>query len=299
MATRVRRAVVVHRPTDYELLIGTHGTRGQAEFFLRSREQSIAQVEADHAIVHAALTAVLGRIPSTWRRTSIARADLSRFLFEPDDVIVAVGQDGLVANVAKYLTGQPVVGINPTPERFEGVLVRHVVPQIGDVLRRVESERGLHLQARTMVEARLEDGQSLIALNEVFLGHRTHQSARYRIEVGGIHERQSSSGLICCSGTGATGWASSIHQATLSTLEFPKPSDPAICYLVREAWPSKLTQTRMASGLLRTGDRLVVTSEMNQDGVIFGDGIEEDYLRFDWGRVAKVGIAEQKLSLVV
>ena len=34
-----------------------------------------------------------------------------------------VGQDVLVANVAKYLSGQPVIGVNPEPERNSGVLV--------------------------------------------------------------------------------------------------------------------------------------------------------------------------------
>jgi len=60
---------------------------------------------------------VLGAIPSDWRRARVDRADLDRFLFEPEDVVVAVGQDGLVANVAKYLTGQPVIGCNPDPKR--------------------------------------------------------------------------------------------------------------------------------------------------------------------------------------
>ena len=45
------------------------------------------------------------------------RGDLDRFLFEPDDLVVIVGQDGLVANVSKYLDGQPVVGINPILNR--------------------------------------------------------------------------------------------------------------------------------------------------------------------------------------
>lgn len=42
------------------------------------------------------------------------RGDLDRFLFEPDDIVLALGQDGLVANVAKYLDGQPVIGSNPS-----------------------------------------------------------------------------------------------------------------------------------------------------------------------------------------
>src|SRR5215217_1155486 len=37
------------------------------------------------------------------------------------------------------------------------------------------------LQYRTMAAARLDDGQALLALNEVFVGHASHQSARYAL----------------------------------------------------------------------------------------------------------------------
>ncbi len=299
MASRVRRGVIVNRATDYELLIATHGTRGQAEFFLNSRGQSLAEIEREHAAVQQALAAVMGRIPETWRRTSISRSELNRFLFEPDDVILAVGQDGLVANVAKYLSGQLVIGINPTPERFEGKLVRHVVGNVIDILTGIDTEHSLNIEERSMVSARLDDGQTLVALNEIFIGHRTHQSARYRIAIADAEERHSSSGLICCSGTGATGWACSIHRATSSALALPTPSEPSLCYFVREAWPSAFTRTRITSGRLTHNDHVRITSEMNQGGVIFGDGIEDDFLPFDWGKVATLGISDQRLRLVV
>jgi hypothetical protein len=44
-----------------------------------------------------------------------------------------------------------------------------------------------------MVDARLDDGRRLLALNEVFLGHASHQSARYALEVADEAERHSSS----------------------------------------------------------------------------------------------------------
>ena len=89
-------------------------------------------------------------------------------------MIVVVGQDGLVANVAKYLDGQPVVGIDPEPGRNAGVLVTHAAGDVGELVRATD-----HVAERTMVEARLDDGQHLLALNEIFLGHPSHQTARY------------------------------------------------------------------------------------------------------------------------
>jgi len=72
-----------------------------------------------------ALQTVSAAIPGGWRRGAVERSDLDRFLFEPEDVVIVVGQDGLVANTAKYLSGQPVIGVNPDPGDGMGVLVRH------------------------------------------------------------------------------------------------------------------------------------------------------------------------------
>ena len=45
----------------------------------------------------------------------IDRGFLPNFVFGPEDTVVTLGQDGLVANTLKYLHGQPVVGVNPDP----------------------------------------------------------------------------------------------------------------------------------------------------------------------------------------
>ena len=63
-----------------------------------------------------------------------------------------------------------------------------------------------------MVLAEREDGQRLLALNEIFVGHRSHQSARYLIRTREGEEHQSSSGVLCASGTGSTGWARSVAR---------------------------------------------------------------------------------------
>ena len=79
-----------------------------------------------------------------------------------------------------------------------------------------------------MVEALRDDGQTLCCLNEVFVGHASHQSARYLIDAGGGVERQSSSGVVVTTGTGATGWARSIHRACRSDLVLPGPEDAEV-----------------------------------------------------------------------
>lgn len=303
MASNAIRAVVVRRPTDYEQLISTHATRAQAEFFLAARSQSIEETARDHETVEKAVASVRAAIPLGWRRTAIDRAELSRFLFEPEDVVIVVGQDGLVANVAKYLAGQPVLGINPLPHRFDGPLVRHPPAAARDLLADIDAQRAVAISERVMVRVALDDGQSLRALNEVFIGHRSHQSARYRIafaqsDGNESSEKHSSSGIICCSGTGASGWAASIAAAIGCTTPLPKPTEPRLAFFVREAWRSRTTGTSVVRGPVDAGHQLRVTSEMNTGGVVFGDGIEDDFLAFDWGRVATVEVAEDRLRLV-
>src|SRR4051812_7118993 len=100
------RVVLVHRRSEYEELLARHASYGQAEFFLRSRGRSIDDVVARHDAVEAALQTVSTSLPEDVRQARVERADLDRYLFAPEDVVVIVGQDGLVANVAKYLAGQ-------------------------------------------------------------------------------------------------------------------------------------------------------------------------------------------------
>src|SRR3954470_2583069 len=182
------RCVVVERPTEYQELLLRHGTREQVRFFLEQRGQSLEAVEARHQLQRGHHANVMGAVPVEWRRASVQRADLDRFLFEPEDIVVVLGQDGLVANVAKYLEAeQPVIGLNPDPDRYPGILVPHPPGAAADLLHDVADDRA-GFEHRTMAQASLDDGQRLLALNDIFIGHVSHQSARYRVEVAGRTE---------------------------------------------------------------------------------------------------------------
>src|SRR5262245_45583373 len=107
------RVVIVTRKTPFELLLERWGTHTQAAFYLESRGQRMQDYELAHERFTHALHTVLRQLPVTRRQTRVDRAYLDRFLFAPDDVVAFVGQDGLVANAAKYLNGQLAVGVNP------------------------------------------------------------------------------------------------------------------------------------------------------------------------------------------
>lgn len=297
----VPRAVLVERPSEYDELLARHATHEQVRFFLERRERSLEEVLERHATLAATHRAVLGAVPADWRTATVRRGDLDRFLFEPGDVVLALGQDGLVANVAKYLSGQPVVGIDTDPGRNPGVLVRHR-PAAARRLLPHAALPAARADELTMVEAVADDTQRLTALNEIYLGAPGHRTARYRLALdgrGATAESQASSGVLIGTGTGATGWIRSVWQ------ERPEPGRPALpgptedrlLWYVREAWPSPGTGTSLVAGELAARGRLSLTVE-SEHLVAFGDGMEDDALDLTWGQTVRVGVCADRLRLV-
>jgi hypothetical protein len=209
----------------------------------------------------------------------------------------------------KYLDGQPLVGVNPEPARFDGVLLPFQPMDLARILPDVEKDRR-QAQSVTMAEAVLSDGQRLLGVNDLFIGPRTHTSARYEIELGDRKESQSSSGIIVSTGLGSSAWMRSIVTGSLA-IAAAYGSDAGNVYrawswdkrmlqfAVREPFPSRTSQTSMVFGQVDGNDRLILRSLMPENGVIFSDGIEADFLGFTSGMVASIGVAKRAGTLVV
>ncbi|MGW6742691.1 hypothetical protein ACWGDX_18550 [Streptomyces sp. NPDC055025] len=293
------RAVLVHRTSEYEELLARHGTHGQAAFFLSSRGRSVEEVAERHRRARRALAEVAAAVPPRWRQARVERADLDRFLFAPEDVVVVVGQDGLVANAAKYLSGQPVVGIDTDPGRNPGVLVRHRAADAPALLRAATAGGG-SVDELTMAEAVTDDAQRLLALNEIYLGRPDHRTARYQLgpdEENAPAESQASSGVLVGTGTGATGWLGSLRRERGGGPPLPGPAEPRLIWYVREAWPSPVTGTSLVEGVLTATERLRITVEADRL-VAFGDGMESDALELTWGQTVRVGRSATSLRLL-
>ena len=229
-------------------------------------------------------------------------------IFSENDLVIVLGRDGLVANTAKYVSNIPIIAINPDKKRYDGVLLPF---ESNNFMRAVNEVLSGNYKAQkvSMAEAVLNDGQRLLAFNELFIGVRSHSSARYQISFSGTTENHSSSGIIVSTGAGSTGWLSSIFNMTngiisgfssnpkLKPEKIPKDANYLV-FVVREPFASVSSQAGIVAGKIQNGGELLIESLMPNDGIIFSDGIFSDFLNFNSGTIAKIGIAKEKAILV-
>lgn len=334
MLKNLPTVAVVTRETRMQGLVAKFATKGAAKFRLKKvrehqREHAVAQKASaatmavldeadeladffDYAQEAETYDDVIRRLrhdldlgyPLVW----VDRDFLPNFDFGRCVAVVVVGQDGLVANVAKYVGHLPVIGVNPDPARYDGVLLPFGPRDARAALQRTIQERS-EIREITLAEAELNDGQRMLAFNELFIGASTHVSARYTLRVGNNVESQSSSGMLVSTGAGTTGWLSSLLNMTKGVARWLGSSidnrlqmdreDRSLIWAVREPFVSRQSTANLVAGRLDEGSDLVVESLMPKRGVIFSDGIESDYLEFNSGSVANIHVSSQRARLVV
>src|SRR5689334_10503494 len=119
----LENVIIVTGKTRLEQLIDRFNTYDQAKFYIEHAGSDFSEYEKEHDTFKSSLDSILRIGASRGRMKMIDRGFLPNFIFTERDVIVAVGQDGLVANAAKYSKGQPLLGVNPDPQRNDGILL--------------------------------------------------------------------------------------------------------------------------------------------------------------------------------
>jgi NAD kinase len=305
-----RKVVLVTRKTRLEDLLIRFHTLAQAKFYIEHLGADFGDYLKEHEQYVAALRVTLETLEGWGRFQRIDRSFLPNFLFAPDDVVVALGQDGLVANTIKYLDGQPLIGVNPDTYRYDGVLLPFEPRDLGLVIAETANKQRGH-KAVSMAKATLSDQQVLYAVNDLFIGPKSHTSARYEIQSGKLREVQSSSGIIVSTGLGSTGWMKSVVAGSVgvvsgllhkqSSFSYPAMAwdSDTLQFAVREPFPSRTSAAQLVFGEVKPGKPLALASLMPENGVIFSDGIEADFLDFNSGARAVITLAEKQGRLVV
>ncbi len=305
-----RKVVLITRHTRLEELVVRHHTLEQARFYIEHLGADFSDYLRENAAYAKALQVTVETLQAWGRYQLMDRSYLPNYVFAHDDIVVALGQDGLVANTMKYLHGQPLLGVNPEPGRWDGVLLPFQPEGLHMLLPEVAQNRRA-TKAVTMAQARLSDGQVLRAVNDLFIGPRSHSSALYDIQWGERQESQSSSGVIVATGLGSTAWLRSVVTGSLGIsnavrsrrvpVDFQaQPWDaPQLTFAVREPFPSRHSSTELVYGAVTAQAPLTLRSHMPDTGVIFSDGMENDFLRFTAGMEACIEVADQQGCLVV
>ena len=305
-----RKIVLVFRQTRLVELVRRFNTIQQAQFYVEHLGADFSDYLAEDSRYAQALAAAAATLATYGRVQRLDRAFVPNFIFGPDDIVVVIGQDGLVANTLKYLDGQSVIGINPDPQRWDGRLLPFGVEDLALILPDVLRGRR-PVNSVTMAEAVLNSGERLYAVNDLFIGPQSHTSARYSLRIGDRFERQSSSGVIVSTGLGSTGWLASIYAGWQSTSAHLAPSArlpegdghfewsaARLTFYVREPFPSRSSAASLVIGDIHRGEALTLVSEMPERGVIFSDGLESDFLDFNSGTVATIRVADRRGQLV-
>ena len=231
------KIILVTRPTRLTELKRRFSTRMQAKFYVSHLGQDFSDYDREETEYENAVLQSQQTLSEIGRVQTIDRSFLPNFSFGPNDVVVVLGQDGLVANTVKYLSGQPVVGVNPDPARWDGQLLPFQVRDLGKIIREVFRDVR-QKKSVTMAKATLNTGDVMYAVNDIFVGPQSHISARYNISIGGRSENQSSSGIIVSTGLGSTGWLKSLLAGASGITQNINPS--AAKPVQRELLPSEI-----------------------------------------------------------
>src|SRR3569832_1626972 len=305
-----RKVVLVTRRTRLEDLIAKYLTVDQARFYVEHLGADFADYQREHDIYWEQQRRTVQTLEQWGRYQVIERSFLPNFIFGPSDIVVALGQDGVVANTMKYLDGHPLIGLNPDAKRKDGNLLPFVADALPPLLCAVAMDKR-PFKSVTMAKAALANGQVLHAVNDLFIGARSHTSAIYEFAVGTRKELQSSSVLIVSTGLGSTAWFKRIVTGSLAIagafggqIEASRYSperwdSDALRFAIREPFPSRTSQASLVYGRLTKSERLLIRSMMPENGVIFSDGIEADRLDFNSGTEVQIGVADREGRLIV
>lgn len=299
------RFILVTRKTRLQELIERFNTWPQARFYLEHNQVDAQDYLDEHDLYNERIRAAESLLRSLGPLQILERGFLPSYQFGKYDIVVVIGQDGLVANTLKYLDGQPVIGVNPDPARFDGKLLPFRIGDLESALAKTLDGEGERKQV-TFAEATTNLGQRMLAVNDLFIGPKSHISARYRLDWSGRSELQSSSGIIVSTGFGSTGWFQSIIAGAIGVAgvdSHPLAEGFAwdaqrLRFAVREPFPSNTTGVDLVFGEISDDQPLTLESLMPEHGVIFSDGIEADSIAFNSGCIAKIGIARTRGQLV-
>src|SRR6187431_1661459 len=103
----IEYAIIVKNKTRLESLIERFNTKAQAKFYIERSGGNFEDYEIENFNFHQSLSSVQRQLSKVIKNKIVERSFLPSFLFNDKQVVIVIGQDGLVANTAKYVNEIP------------------------------------------------------------------------------------------------------------------------------------------------------------------------------------------------
>jgi len=288
VATRPHVLVFAKKPAVFAAgkgprAIGTSGLPKGGAAALRRLEKAAR----DHKNAISRLRSILKKLSTR-----------SRFVFLPAivdpsgyDLVIALGGDGTVLHASHQLGREKVLAINSAPRHSVGFLTTTTIGRCERAIRRALSGE---LEVTRLQRMAIDiDGRRAYSrvLNDVLFSHECPAStARYRIGLDKVRERQTSSGIWAGPAAGSTAAQLSAGGRVLP------PRSRQLQFVVREPYGPRGKRYALVKGLVKPGHQLAIESATDA-ARLYVDG-PHVVVPVRFGETVSLKLSEEPLSLL-
>ncbi|MDP6138923.1 MAG: NAD(+)/NADH kinase [Candidatus Woesearchaeota archaeon] len=221
------------------------------------------------------------------------RERLNKKLFQNKNLVIAVGGDGTFLRASHFIFDKtPIMGINSDPRYKEGFFM---IAEKKDFKRKLKKilKGNYKIKKLRRLEAYMGNKKvPELALNEFYIAsEKQHHTARYFLNIGGMKERQKSSGVLISTAAGSNAWVKSAGGKVL-----PLSSDK-FEYLVREPYCGRVSaKCDLINNILDKNEKIEIEFEVG-NGILIVDSLSKEY-KFKARQKVTVKMSEKPLNSI-
>ncbi len=214
----VKDILIVYKRSQYELYRDSPD-KSTRDYLNRNNEQA-AKLELSHRQNYATLDAVVdafakqaqknqsaGGEPQKYQTKIMYRGDVSAQALRDTDIIVSVGGDGTVLDLAHLCKNIPILGVNSDLRNSVGFFCTANAQNIGEIVANLQAQPTTTLNTiQPYIDGRATPER---AINDLLFAHNNPAGmTKYEITNPTVETRKNrkDSGLLVCTAAGSTAW---------------------------------------------------------------------------------------------
>ena len=283
---KITNILLVYKKSIYEIYFNDQRQKFKKQNF---KEEDIAHFKESGRIHKKALETVCQTLKShKIRFHKIYRAN--KIDPEKFDLVISVGGDGTFLEAARYISDQPIIGINSDPTRSAGYFCSCTADNFDTFLSAILNDRAIYKSLNRMKISINEEEKPISVINDLLISHQCPGAmSRYSLKLGSFEESHRGSGMWLSTAAGSTG---AINSAGGKKMPL---GSMRLQYLIREPYVMNKPYT-LSKGMIKQGETVEIRSEM-REGMIYVDGSHMRY-EFPFGAKLTVSNASCPLKLI-